>query len=361
MRIAPLIKLTKAEEGKLQRLSKARSSSIRVRERSAMILLAAEGVENQEIARRLKQDPGKVGRWRQRYAGQGLAGILKDKTRPGRIKPIPAARRSLLVKMTVGTKPAGATHWSRESMARAVGVSPSTVGRVWAAHGLKPHRIKSFKLSNDRNFEEKLHDIVGLYLSPPEHALVFSCDEKSQIQALDRTQPGLPLKKGRCGTMTHDYKRNGITSLFAAMNIADGSIIGSCMNKHRHQEWLKFLRLIARSTPADKEVHIICDNYATHKHAKVKAWLKRNPRFHFHFTPTSASWLNMVERFFRDLTQKSLRRGVFRSVTDLTHAIEEHLRVHNADPKPIIWTATAADILEKVKRGRRKLNKLQSA
>ena len=220
MRIAPFIKLTKAEHGKLQRLSKARSSSIRVRERSAMILPAAEGVENQEIARRLKQDPGKVGRWRQRYAGQGLAGILKDKTRPGRIKPISAAKRSRLVKMTVGTKPAGATHWSRQSMARAVGVSPSTVGRVWAAHGLKPHRIKSFKLSNDRNFEEKLKDIVGLYLSPPEHALVFSCDEKSQIQALDRTQPGphgpepaegLPLKKGRCGTMTHDYKRNGTT------------------------------------------------------------------------------------------------------------------------------------------------------
>jgi hypothetical protein len=246
-------------------------------------------------------------------------------------------------------------------MAKAVGVSPSTVGRVWAAHGLKPHRIKSFKLSNDRLFEEKLEAIIGLYLSPPEHALVFSCDEKSQIQALDRTQPGLPLKKGRCETLTHDYKRNGTTSLFAAMNIADGSIIGRCMDKHRHQEWLKFLRLIAASTPADKEIHIICDNYATHKHAKVKAWQRRNPRFHFHFTPTSASWLNMVERFFRDLTEKSLRRGVFRSIAELTQAIEEHLRVHNADPKPILWTAAAADILEKVKRGRRKLNKWQSA
>ena len=326
-----------------------------------MILLAADGLENQEIARRLKQEPGKVGRWRQRYARQGLAGILKDKTRPGRIKPISAAKRSLLVKMTVTTKPAGATHWSRQSMAKALGVSPSTVGRVWAAHGLKPHRIKSFKLSNDRHFEEKLEAIVGLYLSPPEHAIVFSCDEKSQIQALDRTQPGLPLKKGRCETMTHDYARNGTTSLFAAMNTADGSIIGRCMSRHRHQEWLQFLRLIAGSTPASKEVHIICDNYATHKHAKVKAWQARNPRFHFHFTPTSASWLNMVERFFRDLTQKSLRRGVFRSVADLTQAIEEHLRVHNADPKPILWTAAASDILEKVKRGRRKLNKGQSA
>jgi transposase len=326
-----------------------------------MILLAAEGVKNQDIAKALRQDPGKVGRWRKRYAKMGLAGILKDKTRPGRIKAISAAKKSRLLKMTTGTKPEGATHWSRQLMAKAVGVSTSTVGRVWAAHGLKPHRSKSFKISNDQHFEEKLEDIIGLYLSPPEHAMVFSCDEKSQIQALDRTQPGLPLKKGRCQTMTHDYKRNGTTSLFAAMNIADGRIIGQCMNKHRHQEWLKFLRLIARSAPADKEVHIICDNYATHKHAKVKAWQKRNPRFHFHFTPTSASWLNMVERFFRDLTDKSIRRGVFRNVAELTQTIEEHLRVHNADPKPILWTATAADILEKVKRGRRTLDKVQSA
>ena len=326
-----------------------------------MILLAAEGLENREIARRLEQDPGKVGRWRQRYAQLGLEGILKDKTRPGRIKPISTAKRSRLLKMTLGTKPKGSTHWSRQSMAKAAGVSPSTVGRLWAAHGLKPHRVKSFKLSNDRHFVEKLEDIIGLYLSPPEHALVFSCDEKSQIQALDRTQPGLPLKRGRGQTMTHDYKRNGTTSLFAAMNIADGRIIGSCMNRHRHQEWLKFLRLIARSTPADKEVHLICDNYATHKHAKVKAWQKRHRRFHFHFTPTSASWLNMVERFFRDLTEKSLRRGIFRSVADLTLAIEEHLQVHNADPKPILWTAAAVDILEKVKRGRRKLDKVHSA
>jgi len=326
-----------------------------------MVLLAAQGVENREIAKVLQQDPGKVGRWRKRYAQQGLAGILKDKTRPGRIKPISDAKRAHLLKMTTETKPAGATHWSRRLMAKAVGLSPSTIGRVWAAHGLKPHRSKSFKLSNDRHFQEKLEDIIGLYLWPPEHALVFSCDEKSQIQALDRTQPGLPLKKGRCQTMTHDYKRNGTTSLFAAMNIADGKIIGRCMNKHRHQEWLKFLRLIAENAPADKEVHIICDNYATHKHAKVKAWQRRHPRFHFHFTPTSASWLNMVERFFRDLTEKSIRRGVFRNVAELTRAIEEHLRVHNADPKPILWTATAADILEKVKRGRRSLDKVQSA
>lgn len=361
MRVAPKIELGRKERAKLERIKKGRSSSVRARERAAMILLAAEGRENQEIARQLGQDPGKVGRWRQRYAGQGLAGILKDKTRPGRIAPLPHSKRSRILKLTLRSKPPGATHWSRESMAREVGVSPSSVGRIWAAHGLKPHRIKTFKLSNDKRFQEKLEDILGLYLSPPEHAIVLSCDEKSQIQALDRTQPGLALKKGRCQTMTHDYKRNGTTSLFAAMNIADGKVIGACMNKHRHQEWLRFLRLVAKGTPADKEVHLICDNYATHKHERVKAWQKRNPRFHFHFTPTSASWLNMVERFFRDLTVKSLRRGVFRSVDQLTTAIEEHICHHNANPKPFIWTATASDILEKVKRGRRALNNMHSA
>ncbi len=234
---------------------------------------------------------------------------------------------------------------------------------MWKANGLKPHRIKGFKLSNDRCFEEKLENIVGLYLNPPEHALVFSCDEKSQIQALDRTQPGLPLKKGRCQTITHDYKRNGTTSLFAALNTANGNVIATCMNKHRHQEWIRFLNLIrkATATPSGKEIHLICDNYATHKHEKVKAWQKRNPRFHFHFTPTSASWLNMVERFFRDLTVNSLRRGVFRSVAELTQAIEDHIALHNQAPKPFLWTATASDILEKVKRGRAKLLNMQSA
>lgn len=360
MRVAAEINLSDRERKKLESIKRSRVSSVRARERAAIVLLAADGVENREIARELRQDPGKVGRWRQRYAKQGLAGILKDKTRPGRIAALPASTRSHIVKLTVTGKPAGATHWSRESMAKEVGVSPSTVGRIWAANGLKPHRIKTFKLSNDKRFEEKLEDIVGLYLSPPEHAIVLSCDEKSQIQALDRTQPGLPLKKGRCQTMTHDYKRNGTTSLFAAMNTADGNVIGTCMKQHRHQEWLRFLRLIAKSTPPDKEIHIICDNYATHKHEKVNAWQKRNPRFHFHFTPTSASWLNMVERFFRDLTVNSLRRGVFRSVDDLTDAIEDHIAYHNADPKPFIWTATASDILEKVKRGRRKLHKMHS-
>lgn len=359
--MAPLIELRTAERRKLERLSKARSSAIRLQERAEIVLLAAEGLQNKEIAKRMKTDLGKVGRWRRRYAELGLDGILKDKSRPGRIPPVSRSLRSRIIKLTLTSTPKAATHWSRASMARKVGVSPSTVGRIWAANGLKPHRLKTFKLSNDKHFEEKLEDIVGLYLSPPEHAIVLSCDEKSQMQALDRSQPGLPLKKGRAQTMTHDYKRHGTTSLFAAMNIADGNIIGTCMNRHRHQEWIHFLNLIRRSTPDKKEVHIICDNYATHKHAKVKAWQKRNPRFHFHFTPTSASWLNMVERFFRDLTVNRLRRGVFHNVRELTAAVEEYITCHNADPKPFVWTASASDILEKVKRGRRKLDKMQSA
>jgi len=361
MRVALKIELSDKERTKLERASKGRSVSQRQKERSQIVLLAAQGLENKEIAARLGQDPGKVGRWRKRYAELGLAGIEKDKTRPGRIKPLSASIRSKVIKLTLESKPAGSTHWSRSTMAKEVGISESSVGRIWAGNGLKPHRIKSFKLSNDKNFEEKLENIVGLYLSPPEHAIVLSCDEKSQIQALDRTQPGLPLKKGRCQTMTHDYKRNGTTSLFAAMDIATGNIIGKCMDKHRHNEWLSFLRLIDKSTPRDKEIHIICDNYATHKHEKVKAWLKRNSRFHVHFTPTSASWLNMVERFFRDITDKSVRRGVFRNIAELTQAITDYIEVHNANPKPFIWTAAASDILEKVKRGRQKLNKMQSA
>jgi transposase len=234
------------------------------------------------------------------------------------------------------------------------------VRRIWAAHGLKPHRVETFKLSRDPQFVEKLEDVVGLYLDPPEHAIVLSCDEKSQIQALDRTQPGLPMKRGRAGTMTHDYKRNGTTSLFAALNTLDGSVIGLCQQAHRHQEWIKFLRFIDLSTPGEKQLHLIVDNYATHKHPNVKRWLRRHPRFHIHFTPTSSSWLNMVERFFRDLTQNRLRRSAFAHVADLIEAIHEHLDRHNQSPKPFIWTASATDILAKVQRAARALNKRQS-
>ena len=245
-------------------------------------------------------------------------------------------------------------------MAAEMGISEATVRRIWHAHGLKPHLVESLKISKDKHFTEKLEDIVGLYLNPPEHAIVMCVDEKSQIQALDRTQPGLPLKKGRCGTMTHDYKRHGTATLFAALNVADGTVISMCDDRHRHQEWLHFLRVIDQVTPARKALHLIADNYATHKHTKVQRWLKRHPRFHVHFTPTSSSWLNMVKRFFRDLTQNRLRRGVFRDVEELIMAIGNYIDRHNENPKPFIWTAKANDILEKVKRARRSLNIVQS-
>ena len=242
-------------------------------------------------------------------------------------------------------------------MAKAMNLSARTVGRIWQAHGLKPHLVRTFKVSNDPHFAEKLEDVIGLYLNAPEHAIVLCCDEKSQVQALDRTQPGLPLKKGRAGTMTHDYVRHGTTTLFAALNVADGTVIGQCQDRHRHQEWLKFLKLIDAQTPADRDLHLILDNYATHKHPKVKRWLSKHPRFHLHFTPTSASWLNMVERFFRNLTEKRLRRGVFHSVPELVEALEKYLNTYNQEPTPFVWTAKATDILMKVKRARLKLEK----
>ena len=360
MRTATAIELEDGQRKELVRLSRGQKVFVRLAQRARIVLLAADGLQNLQIAARLGMSRFKVSRWRERYATLGLPGIERDAPRPGRKPKVSADQRRQIVRMTREERPANATHWSRDTMAAAATVSASTVGRIWREHGLKPHRIKTFKLSNDKRFVEKLEDIVGLYLSPPEHAIVLSCDEKSQIQALDRTQPGLPLKKGRGATMTHDYKRNGTTSLFAALNIADGSVIGNCMKKHRHQEWIGFLNLIRRSVPADKEVHLICDNYATHKHDKVKAWQRRNPRFHFHFTPTSASWLNMVERFFRDLSENRIKRGVFHSVAELEAAIADYLKRHNENPKPFIWTAKASDILEKVTRGRKSLDKLQS-
>ena len=360
MRTAPEIELAEKERVTLVALSRGKRVSVRLAERSAIILLAAQGKENIAIATQLKITRQKVARWRDRYATQGITGIEKDAPRSGRIPQISAASKQQVIEKTLQEKPAAATQWSRRTMAATSGLSDSTIGRIWKAHGLKPHLSRTFKLSNDKQFAEKLEAIVGLYLNPPEHAVVFSCDEKSQIQALDRTQPGLPLKQGRAATMTHDYKRHGTTSLFAALNIATGKVIGTCMKKHRHQEWIRFLDLVKQSAPAERQVHVICDNYATHKHAKVQAWLKRNAHFHFHFTPTSASWLNMVERFFRDLTTHRIRRGVFHSEADLIAAIDEYLVVHNANPKPLIWTARATDILEKVKRGRAKLDKLRS-
>ena len=361
MRRAIEIQLDEARRRQLERVSRSPSASVRLVERVQIVLLAAAGAESVDIASCLDISRQKAGRWRDRFAACGLAGIEKDAPRSGRLPSISKRKRASIVRKTTTETPAHATHWSRASMAAATGVSASTIGRIWRSYGLKPHLSTTFKLSNDRRFAEKLEDVVGLYLNPPDHAVVLSCDEKSQMQALDRTQPGLPIKKGRGGTMTHDYKRNGTTSLFAALNVLEGTVIGTCMEKHRHQEWLRFLNLIKRSVPEDQDIHLICDNYATHKHVKVKAWFARNPRFHCHFTPTSASWLNMVERFFRDLSERRLKRGAFGSVTALQQAVEDYIAYSNQHPSPYIWTAKAADILAKVTRARRTLDKLQSA
>jgi transposase len=282
-------------------------------------------------------------------------GLLKDATRPSRVKPLSPEVIERVVRMTLHEKPPNATHWSLRSMAKAVGISYSSVQRIWRAHGLKPHLIETFKLSRDKNFAAKVQDVVGLYLNPPDKALVLCVDEKSQIQALDRTQPGLPMKKGRAGTMTHDYKRNGTTTLFAALSMLDGKVIGACLPRHRGREFLQFLKLIDQQTPADLDLHLILDNYATHKTPAVNRWHKRHPRFHLHFTSTSSSWLNMVERFFAEITRNRIRRGIFKSVAELKAAIADYLEKHNADPKPFVWTKSAGEILEKVARAKQAL------
>ena len=360
MRRAPVITLSPEQRTMLESQARSRSFPLRVVERARIVLLAASGQQDKEIAARMVTTPKKVSRWRKRFLALGVAGLLQDAPRPGRKPTISARLRQRVVSMTTRQQPSNATHWSTRTMAAAVGISEASVRRIWRAHGLKPHRVETFKISNDPAFAEKLEDIVGLYLNPPEHALVLCVDEKSQIQALDRTQPGLPLKRGRGTTMTHDYKRNGTATLFAALNAANGEVYGLCQERHRHQEWLKFLRLLDQTMPAHLTLHLIGDNYATHKHPKVQRWLARHPRVHMHFTPTSASWLNMVERFFRDLTQNRLRRGVFRDLEELIMAIGTYIDRHNESPKPFIWTARASDILEKVKRARRTLNTRRS-
>lgn len=323
--------------------------------RARIVLLWSEGAGVAAIVRTLGKTKRTAYRWRDRYIECGVAGLAHDASRPGRKPPLSAAVIAGVVEMTLRERPPAATHWTARKLAKAVGLSHTSVQRIWAAHGLKPHLTRTFKLSNDKRFVEKVQDVVGLYLSPPDKALVLSVDEKSQIQALDRTQPGLPMKKGRAGTMTHDYKRNGTTTLFAALDVATGRVIGQCMKRHRHQEWLKFLRAIDRGTPKALGLHLIADNYATHKHPAVRAWLAKHPRFHMHFTPTSASWLNQVERFFGLITQDRIRRGIFKSVGELEAAIQDYLDHHNADPKPFAWTAATADILKKVARGRQTL------
>jgi transposase len=361
MRVARPIVLDPEQRRLLEQQSRSRSLPARLVERARIVLRAADGWQDKAIAAALGVMPEKAARWRNRFLSGGIAALQKDAPRPGRPRTVPPIKVTEIVDKTTQEKPAAATHWSTRTMAAAVGVSEATVRRIWHAHGLKPHLVKTFKVSNDPQFAEKLEAIVGLYLHPPEHAIVLCVDEKSQIQALDRTQPGLPLKKGRCGTMTHDYKRNGTATLFAALNTLDGTVISMCDDRHRHQEWLKFLRVIDDLTPPKKQLHLIADNYATHKHPKVQRWLARHPRVHMHFTPTSSSWLNMVERFFRDLTDKRIRRGVFRDVEELIMAILDYIDHHNRAPKPFIWTAKASDILEKVKRARKALDNRHSA
>ena len=346
------IDLTDEQRNELERRLRSQTLDARSVRRARIVLLATDGVGNHEIARRLEISRGQVISWRGRFAEGGVEAIKSDLPRSGRRPRIDAAE---IVRMTTQTKPEGATHWSTRKLAAKLGISDTTVQKVWRANGLKPHRVETFKVSRDPKFIEKLEDIVGLYMSPPEHALVLCCDEKSQVQALDRTQPGLPLKKGRAETMTHDYKRNGTTTLFAALNILDGQVIGQCQQRHTHLEWLKFLKKIDRETPKDKMLHLIADNYATHKHPVVQDWLAKHPRFNMHFTPTSASWLNMVERFFRSISTDRLERGIFRSVPDLIAAIEEYIALHNQNPKPFVWTAKANDILQKVIRANRQL------
>jgi transposase len=320
--------------------------------RSRALLLAADGVANARIADQVGVSVPTVRAWRARFAAEGLREFGKVAKGRGRKPSIPAEKVAEIVRATQQSKPEGQTHWSCRSMAEAMGVSSATVQRIWSARGLKPHQVKTFKLSNDPRFEEKLIDVVGLYLNPPDNAVVLCMDEKSSVQALDRTQPSLPMKTGRAGTMTHDYKRNGTTTLFAALDVLTGVVIGQCLPRHRHEEFLKFLRVIDRQVPKKLVVHLILDNYATHKHPDVTAWLAKHKRFHLHFTPTSSSWLNLVERWFREITEKAIRRGVFPSVPDLIAAIEDYLRVNNTNPKPFIWTASAEAILEKVRRGR---------
>ncbi len=346
------IDLSDEQRIELKRRVRSQTLDARSLRRARIVLLAADGVGNHEIARRLQISRNQVISWRDRFAKGGVAAIESDLPRSGRKPTIDAAQ---IVRMTTQSTPEGATHWSTRKLAAKLGISDTTVLKVWRANGLKPHLVETFKVSRDPKFVEKLEEIVGLYMSPPEHALVLCCDEKRQVQALDRTQPGLPLKKGRASTMTHDYKRNGTTTLFAALNALDGRVIAQCQQRHRHTEWLGFLRQIDRQTPKDQALHLVCDNYATHKHPAVQQWLEKHPRFHIHFTPTSASWLNMVERFFRSISTDRLERGVFRSVPELITAIDEYIAVHNQNPKPFVWTAKANDILQKVIRANRKL------
>ena len=357
----PALLVSSGQREVLESVARSQSAPHREVVRARALLMAADGLANTAIAGELSVSPASVSGWRARFAEDGLVKFAQVREGRGRKKTIPQDKIDEIVDLTLNYRPQGETHWScYRALAAATGVSKSTVQQVWSARGLKPHRVKTFKLSNDPKFEEKLIDVVGLYLNPPEKAIVLCTDEKSSVQALDRTQASLPMGIGQGGgkKMTHDYKRHGTTTLFAALDVLTGMIISQCMPWHRHQEWLKFLKTIDRQVPKDLQIHLILDNYSTHKHEDVRKWLDKHPRFHLHFTPTSSSWLNLVERWFRELTDKALRRGVFHSVPDLVASIQEYIDAHNDDPKPYVWTATAETILAKVARGRIALEKV---
>ncbi len=358
MRTATPIKVSAEVRQQLVKYSRGRSVSKRLVERATIVLMAADGEQNQVIAATLGLSRPTVQLWRDRFATNGIPGIEKDAWRSGRKPKLSAAKVRRVIKATLETTPPNATHWSVRSMAEAQGISRMAVQRIWAAHDLKPHLVRTFKLSNDPRFVEKLVDVVGLYMDPPDRALVLCVDEKSQIQALDRTQPSLPMFPGRGGTLTHDYKRNGTTTLFAALSMLDGRIIAQCMPRHRHQEFLKFLKKLDRETDPDLDLHLIVDNYCTHKHERVRRWLRRHKRFHLHFIPTSSSWLNLIERWFREITDKRIRRGAFKSVSQLINAIMEFIETHNADPKPFVWSAPVERILSKIAKCKEALGTL---
>ena len=351
MRTGIIVDVNAADRVRLDGIVAARNSPQKHVWRARIVLLTAEGLGTNEIMRRTGKSKTCLWRWQERFMHEGVEGLLRDKTRPSRVAPLPPAVAERVVALTQTDPPGETTHWTGAAMAKAAGISLSSVQRIWRIHGLQPHRVRQFKLSRDPEFVPKLRDIVGLYIDPPAHAMVLSVDEKSQIQALDRTQPGLPLKPGRCGTMTHDYKRNGTTTLFAALDVLDGRVIGRCMQRHRHQEFIRFLNAIEAEIPAGKIIHVILDNYGPHKHPKTRAWLARHPRFVFHYTPTSASWLNAVEGFFAKLGKRRLKRGAFCSIVDLQAAINRFVADHNQQPKPFVWTADPDKIIAAANRG----------
>jgi transposase len=363
LRVAVEISLTAKEKRVLERNVASRSTPVRLAQRSRIVLLAAQGRTNKEIAEELGTDPNKVGRWRKRYVDGGYEALSRELPRGGnhggKDSVAQAKLHQKIIETTTQCLPLDATHWSTRSLAQALGTTHTLVHRVWRDHGLKPHLIKTYKVSNDPHFVEKLQDVVGLYLSPPENAAVFCFDEKTSIQALDRTQPGLPMKKGRAGTRTHDYKRHGTTTLFAALEVASGQVIGETYRRHRHSEVLSFFKKIEKAVPRNQDIHIILDNYATHKHEKVMEWIEKSKRVYLHFTPTSSSWLNLVERFFALLTEKQLRQGVHTSVVELEQCLKDYLSHHNEQPNPIVWTKSAEEILAKVERARARLDNLQ--